>query len=105
MQLSLIQEESHSQKNNFSTENEPIGIDQEQSANQQQNDANRDAVVPAAADEFVEPQRFVDELTWQKLIGLDGSFAFIEHVFWTISLNVVFNIIFCKCFISNRKQL
>ncbi|KAL3113005.1 hypothetical protein niasHT_013470 [Heterodera trifolii] len=48
----------------------------------------------AAAEIDPQQQRFVDELTWQKLLGLDGSFAFIEHVFWTISLNIVFNIVF-----------
>uniref|UniRef100_A0A914HHT7 RING-type E3 ubiquitin transferase n=1 Tax=Globodera rostochiensis TaxID=31243 RepID=A0A914HHT7_GLORO len=48
----------------------------------------------AAAEIDPQHQRFVDELTWQKLLGLDGSFAFIEHVFWTISLNVVFNVVF-----------
>jgi hypothetical protein len=35
-------------------------------------------------------QRFGD---WQRFLGLDGSFAFIGHVFWTISLIIVFNII------------
>jgi hypothetical protein len=48
----------------------------------------------AFAADLIDQQRFVDELTWQRLLGLDGSFAFIEHVFWTISLNIVFNVIF-----------
>jgi hypothetical protein len=35
-------------------------------------------------------------MTWQRLLGLDGSFAFIENVFWVISLNFGFHVIFCK---------
>ena len=62
-----------------------------QNQQQQQAQLAQNAVV-----DMVEQQRFVDELTWQRLLGLDGSFAFIEHVFWTISLNVVFNILFRK---------
>ena len=42
-------------------------------------------------------ERIVDDLTWQKLLGLDGSLVFIEHVIWMISLNVVF-IILCSMF-------
>ncbi|CAJ0574367.1 unnamed protein product, partial [Mesorhabditis spiculigera] len=38
--------------------------------------------------------RFGDELTWQRLIGLDGSFVFIEHVFWVIALNTLFTVLF-----------
>jgi hypothetical protein len=51
-----------------------------------ENNANNDANAQnaAAAADLVEQQRFVDELTWQRLLGLDGSFAFVEHVFWLI---------------------
>lgn len=41
-------------------------------------------------------ERMVDDLTWQRLLGLDGSFVFIEHVFWVLILNVVFNVVFRK---------
>lgn len=35
-----------------------------------------------------------DELTWERLLGLDGSMVFLEHVFWVISLNTVCIILF-----------
>uniref|UniRef100_A0A8R1HUZ7 RING-type E3 ubiquitin transferase n=1 Tax=Caenorhabditis japonica TaxID=281687 RepID=A0A8R1HUZ7_CAEJA len=38
--------------------------------------------------------RFGDELTWQRLLGLDGSLIFLEHVFWVISLNTLFTVTF-----------
>lgn len=38
--------------------------------------------------------RLGDELTWQRLLGLDGSFVFLEHVFWVISLNTLFTVLF-----------
>jgi len=50
----------------------------------------------AAADGRGDVERIVEDLTWQRLLGLDGSFVFIEHVFWVISLNVVFNLLFRK---------
>ncbi|GMS99893.1 hypothetical protein PENTCL1PPCAC_22068, partial [Pristionchus entomophagus] len=39
-------------------------------------------------------ERLGDELTWQRLLGLDGSLVFIEHVFWVISLNTLFTFLF-----------
>lgn len=35
-----------------------------------------------------------EELTWERLLGLDGSLIFLEHVFWVVSLNTLFIIIF-----------
>lgn len=35
-----------------------------------------------------------EELTWEKLIGLDGSLFFLEHVFWIVSLNTLFILVF-----------
>ena len=35
-----------------------------------------------------------DELTWERLLGLDGSLVFLEHVFWVISLNTLFILVF-----------
>uniref|UniRef100_A0A915NF86 RING-type E3 ubiquitin transferase n=1 Tax=Meloidogyne floridensis TaxID=298350 RepID=A0A915NF86_9BILA len=91
VQHALIHEESNSQNLHSTTEAENF---EEQNIQQQQDNGDRDAAVPPVAAEVVEQQRFADELTWQRLLGLDGSFAFIEHVFWTISLNAVFNIVF-----------
>lgn len=35
-----------------------------------------------------------EELTWERLLGLDGSLVFLEHVFWVVSLNTLFIVIF-----------
>ncbi|CAG9773166.1 unnamed protein product [Ceutorhynchus assimilis] len=42
----------------------------------------------------MEWDRAVEEITWERLLGLDGSLMFLEHVFWVISLNTLFIIIF-----------
>lgn len=45
--------------------------------------------------------RPAEELTWERLLGLDGSLLFLEHVFWVILLNTLFilvNLIFNKLF-------
>ncbi|XP_066159139.1 E3 ubiquitin-protein ligase MARCHF6 isoform X1 [Euwallacea fornicatus] len=42
----------------------------------------------------MEWDRAVEEITWERLLGLDGSLMFLEHVFWVISLNTIFIIIF-----------
>jgi len=38
-----------------------------------------------------------EELTWERLLGLDGSVVFLEHVFWVISINALFILIFTFC--------
>ena len=38
-----------------------------------------------------------EELTWERLLGLDGSLVFLEHVFWVISINTLFILIFAFC--------
>lgn len=35
-----------------------------------------------------------DDLSWERLLGLDGSFVFLEHILWVISLNTFFTIVF-----------
>lgn len=50
-----------------------------------------------AADENWNPMewdRAAEELTWERLLGLDGSMVFLEHVFWVVSLNTLFIFIF-----------
>merc|ERR1719318_2427247 len=37
------------------------------------------------------------ELTWERLLGLDGSLVFLEHVFWVVSLNTLFILVFAFC--------
>jgi E3 ubiquitin-protein ligase MARCH6 len=39
----------------------------------------------------------LEELTWERMLGLDGSFVFLEHVFWVISLNTLFILMFAYC--------
>lgn len=42
----------------------------------------------------MEWDRAAEELTWERLLGLDGSLVFLEHVFWVVSLNFLFIILF-----------
>ena len=42
----------------------------------------------------MEGDRAAEEITWERLLGLDGSLMFLEHVFWVISLNTLFILIF-----------
>lgn len=42
----------------------------------------------------VEWDRAAEDLTWERILGLDGSLIFFEHVFWAISLNTLFVLIF-----------
>lgn len=60
---------------------------------------NLDAIQAAGRGGVIgEAERIVDDFTWQRLLGFDGTFAFVEHVFWTISLNIVFDVVFRKYF-------
>eukprot|EP00111_Clytia_hemisphaerica_P002627 TCONS_00007456-protein len=43
------------------------------------------------------PDAIMEDLTWEKFLGLDGSFIFLEHVFWIISLNTSFVLVFIFC--------
>ena len=45
----------------------------------------------------MEWDRAAEELTWERLLGLDGSIVFLEHVFWVISLNLIFIFTFAFC--------
>ncbi|XP_051166426.1 E3 ubiquitin-protein ligase MARCHF6 [Leptopilina boulardi] len=45
----------------------------------------------------MEWDRPAEELTWERLLGLDGSLLFLEHVFWVISLNTLFIVVFAFC--------
>jgi len=44
----------------------------------------------------MEWDRAAEELTWERLLGLDGSLVFLEHVFWVVSLNTLFILVFGK---------
>ena len=45
----------------------------------------------------MEWDRAAEELTWERLLGFDGSLVFLEHVFWVVSLNTLFILIFAFC--------
>ncbi|CAL7941204.1 unnamed protein product [Xylocopa violacea] len=45
----------------------------------------------------LEWDRPAEELTWERLLGLDGSLVFLEHVFWVVSLNTLFIMVFAFC--------
>ncbi|KAK6645554.1 hypothetical protein RUM43_001831 [Polyplax serrata] len=64
-----------------------------------------EGVEPEAADNAqeegnwnpIEWDRAVEELTWERLLGLDGSLVFLEHVFWVVTLNTLFIVVFAFC--------
>lgn len=86
--------------------------------NNQDNPAPEEAA-PAAGDPPAEPQarnndeqenanddnnwipmewdRAAEELSWERLLGLDGSLLFLEHIFWVVSLNTLFVLVFAFC--------
>ncbi|XP_023294145.2 E3 ubiquitin-protein ligase MARCHF6 [Lucilia cuprina] len=68
------------------------------------NNANNNAAANAADNDNDEPNwnpmewdRAAEELTWERLLGLDGSLVFLEHVFWIISLNTMLIFAFAFC--------
>lgn len=65
------------------------------------NNEEREVVVEPVIDEPnwnpMEWDRAAEELTWERLLGLDGSMVFLEHVFWVVSLNTIFIFIFAFC--------
>ena len=53
---------------------------------------------PAAVNwNVVEWDRDGDDPSWERILGLDGSFLFIEHVFWVVALNTLFILVFAFC--------
>ncbi|CAI4230192.1 unnamed protein product [Auanema sp. JU1783] len=86
---------------NFDEQNNPAnesndGEDNEFEDTDDENDGqeNVEAEQPQQEENWRDWDRLGDELTWQRLLGLDGSFVFIEHVFWVISLNTLFTVLF-----------
>uniref|UniRef100_A0A5G2R047 RING-type E3 ubiquitin transferase n=1 Tax=Sus scrofa TaxID=9823 RepID=A0A5G2R047_PIG len=68
-------------------EDEAGGEDAADANNGAQDDMNWNAL---------EWDRAAEELTWERMLGLDGSLVFLEHVFWVVSLNT-FILVFAFC--------
>ncbi|XP_078098357.1 E3 ubiquitin-protein ligase MARCHF6 isoform X2 [Mustelus asterias] len=88
-------------------ENANVGIDEGENEDDE-NDDEDDAVVEDGADanngaqddmnwNALEWDRAAEELTWERMLGLDGSLVFLEHVFWVVSLNTLFILVFAFC--------
>ncbi|XP_017767237.1 PREDICTED: E3 ubiquitin-protein ligase MARCH6 isoform X2 [Eufriesea mexicana] len=80
-----------------------LGVDGEQ-ANARAGEGWRDQAQGQAQGEAEEANwnplewdRPAEELTWERLLGLDGSLVFLEHVFWVVSLNTLFIVGFAFC--------
>ncbi|XP_072268059.1 E3 ubiquitin-protein ligase MARCHF6 isoform X2 [Pyxicephalus adspersus] len=93
-------------------ENAVIGenpeIPGEQADEDEEDNDEDDAVMEDAADgnngvqddmnwNALEWDRAAEELTWERMLGLDGSLVFLEHVFWVVSLNTLFILVFAFC--------
>jgi E3 ubiquitin-protein ligase MARCH6 len=60
-------------------------------------DLTWDRVITSLLRVFIHLNFFLQQLDF-KLLGLDGSLLFLEHVFWVISLNTLFILIFGMIF-------
>lgn len=80
----------------------------EQADEDEEDNEEDDAVMEDAADgnngaqddmnwNALEWDRAAEELTWERMLGLDGSLVFLEHVFWVVSLNTLFILVFAFC--------
>lgn len=73
-------------------------VDEELPAPPVENNQQNDEINDQNADDNnwipMEWDRAAEEITWERLLGLDGSLMFLEHVFWVISLNTMFILIF-----------
>ncbi|RXM27522.1 E3 ubiquitin-protein ligase MARCH6 [Acipenser ruthenus] len=69
-------------------EDDPAAEDAADANNGAQDDMNWNAL---------EWDRAAEELTWERMLGLDGSLVFLEHVFWVVSLNTLFILVFAFC--------
>ncbi|CAL8075546.1 unnamed protein product [Calicophoron daubneyi] len=59
--------------------------------------AGEDGVDEPEGDVGGEAAGLGEAMNWDRLLGLDGSLAFLEHVLWLIALNTLFIVIFAFC--------
>ena len=92
--------------NNINNDNQNAAINNEPQVQQPQREINNQEPIAAEgqaapADDNhwnpIEWDRAAEDLTWDRLLGLDGSLLFLEHVFWVISLNTLFILVFAFC--------
>lgn len=84
---------------------DPVNVNPEEQQQQQQpeippNQQPQQQQAAANEDNHWNPMewdRAAEDLTWDRLLGLDGSLLFLEHVFWVISLNTLFILVFAFC--------
>ncbi|XP_053571770.1 E3 ubiquitin-protein ligase MARCHF6 [Bombina bombina] len=80
-------------------------IQEEHADEEEEDNEDDDAAIEDAADanngaqddmnwNALEWDRAAEELTWERMLGLDGSLVFLEHVFWVVSLNTLFILVF-----------
>lgn len=84
----------------FIDNEEPPQRDQEEEQQEEQQEQQDEADNAANEENNWNPMewdRAADEITWERLLGLDGSMVFLEHVFWVISLNTIFIFTFAFC--------
>ncbi|XP_025723252.1 E3 ubiquitin-protein ligase MARCHF6 isoform X2 [Callorhinus ursinus] len=79
-------------------------VEEEEEDNEEEDDAGGEDAADAhngAQDDMnwnaLEWDRAAEELTWERMLGLDGSLVFLEHVFWVVSLNTLFILVFAFC--------
>lgn len=91
-----LAEDNHEQMTtNREVEGEPLRPEQADRAQPRAANEDRPAQeVPQPEDNWRDLDRLGDELTWQRLLGLDGSLVFLERVVWVISLDTLFTIVF-----------
>ncbi|XP_007440523.2 E3 ubiquitin-protein ligase MARCH6 isoform X1 [Python bivittatus] len=86
----------------------PEILEEQPDDEEEDNEDEEDVVVEDAADannggqddmnwNALEWDRAAEELTWERMLGLDGSLVFLEHVFWVVSLNTLFILVFAFC--------
>jgi hypothetical protein len=98
-----LDEEDNNVNNIPAEEGDPVPQDP---AGANDNNNNNDEVAQAAVANAngnddgnwnpIEWDRAAEELTWERLLGFDGSLLFLEHVFWVVSLNTLFVLVFGK---------